>query len=137
MIDDATRQAYLETHYHVHGAAPTVLRIGVPNPALATLHHTLRVHSSAYITAWNPGSKILTDAENSQRQGALALELQRRGLPFIEGIGKHPSSGWAGEPSFLVFGLSLESAKTLGSRYQQAAILWCGGDSVPQLILLR
>ncbi len=42
-----------------------------------------------------------------------ALELKTRGLAFVDAIGQHPTNGWAGEPSFLVFGLTLDAAKTL------------------------
>jgi len=36
-----------------------------------------------------------------------ALELKTRGLACVDAIGQHPTHGWAGEPSFLVFGLTL------------------------------
>jgi hypothetical protein len=41
-----------------------------------------------------------------------------------------------GEPSFLAFGLALEASKTLGKAYEQNAIIWCGADAVPNLVLL-
>jgi len=41
------------------------------------------------------------------------------------------------EPSLLVFGLPLETAGPLGKKLDQNAIVWCGGDAVPELILLR
>jgi len=63
--------------------------------------------------------------------------LRLRSLPFIERVGQHPSNRWAPEPSFLVLGLSLEAAKALGSRHEQNAIVWCGIDATPQLVLLR
>lgn len=71
------------------------------------------------------------------RQEDLANELKQRSLIFIDGIGQHPSKEWPGEPSYLVFGLKLEAAKTLGVKYEQNAIIWTGSDAVPQLILLR
>jgi len=36
-----------------------------------------------------------------------------------------------------VYGLTLEAAKTLGSRLEQNAFVCNGADAVPQLILLR
>ena len=71
------------------------------------------------------------------RQGELTAELIRRGLAFLEGVGQHRSGDWPGEPSFLVLGLALEVAKSLGKHYEQNAIIWCGPDAVPQLTLLR
>ncbi len=65
------------------------------------------------------------------------LELGRRSLAYIEGIGQHPSKQWPGEASYLVFGLELEAAKTLGRALRQNAIVWSDADAVPRLILLR
>jgi hypothetical protein len=62
--------------------------------------------------------------------------LNRLGVRFIDGIGQHPSTAW-GEPSFLVLGVSLETARELGVRHEQNAIIWVGSDAVPQLVLLR
>jgi hypothetical protein len=34
-------------------------------------------------------------------------------------------------------GLSLEAAKALGKKYDQNAVVWCGPDAIPELVLLR
>jgi len=130
-------QAYLETHYDVHGGAPTTLRIGEANPILATLHETATVGCSAYITACNPFSEQQEPARNLELQEALAQTLQHRDLQFIDGIGQHPTNGWPGEASLLVLGLGLDEAKALGRQLGQNAIVWSDADAVPQLILLR
>ena len=64
-----------------------------------------------------------------------ALELKTRGLAFVDAIGQHPTNGWAGEPSFLVFGLPLDAAKTLCARLEQNGFVWSGADAVPRLIV--
>ncbi len=133
----STIQAYLETDYCVHGDSPAVLRVGEFCPALAGLHAAYRVNCSTFITACNPHSQVRDDAVNANRQSALAHELERRSLIFINGIGKHPSNKWPGEASFLVLGLGLATAKTLGTRLEQNAIVWNGLNAVPRLILLR
>lgn len=130
-------QAYLETHYHVHGNAPTSLKVGEANAALASLQETAGAACSAFITACNPFSEKADAALNVERQQALAHALRQRGLSFIDGIGQHPTNGWPGEASFLVLGLTLEDARTLGTQHGQNAIVWSGADAVPQLILLR
>lgn len=135
-IDPATIQAYRETHYVVEGDAPMTLRVGQPSEALAALYEAAGVVSSAFVTAWNPYSRKCDDETNAELQEALVDELKSRGLRFVNGLGRHPSSDWA-EPSFLVLGISLEAAKKLGTRYEQNAILWCGANSVPELVLLR
>lgn len=67
----------------------------------------------------------------------MGRELWQRNLAFIEDIGKHPADPWQGDASFLVLGLSLEAAKTLGTRLEQSTIVWTGNNAVPQLIWLR
>ena len=137
IIDQRSIQAYLETNYHVHGATPLTLNISVANAALVGLHTSHSVESSAYVTACNPFSQAMDDSINEALQAVLARELQQHVLTYIEGIGHHPTNGWAGEHSFLVFGLSREDARTLGARHKQNAIVWCGPDAVPELVLLR
>ena len=136
-IPRATIQAYLETHYQVHGFSPTLLKIGEGNATLAAIHRSNGVEASAFVTACNPFSEPLDDAANAERQKILAVELTQRGLTFIEGVGQHPSNDWAGEASFLVLGVSVEEAKELGARFGQNAIVWAGTDAVPKLVLLR
>ena len=136
-IDAATIQAYRETEYRVHGDEPFTLRIGEASPVLAAVHKRHRVVSSAYVTAYNPYSQALDDAANAQRHAKLGQELCQRSLVAIEGVGRHPSNGWAGETSYLILGLTLEAAKVLGACHQQNAIVWSDVDVVPQLILLR
>ena len=136
-IDPGTVQAYRETEYRVLGDAPFSLRVGQVSPALAAAHQRHRVDCSAYITACNPFSQVLDDSANAERHAALGRELGQRSLASIEGVGQHLSNPWPGESSYLVFGLTLEAAKTLGARLDQNAIVWTSADGVPQLILLR
>ncbi len=137
IIDPAIIQAYLETHYCVHGDAAFVMQIGMVSPNLLGLYMRHRVDCAAFLTGWNPFSREVSKTENQERQKALSAELTYSSLTFLEGIGQHPSNNWPGEESFLVLGLNLEAAMTLGERFEQNAIVWCGADGVPQLIVLR
>ena len=136
-IASETIQAYRETDYRVFSDTPVTLRIAVKNEALLGLYKTNRSDSGTFVTACNPLGQQFSEAENARLQDLLAQELGRRSLNFIAGEGKHPEGDWPGEPSFLVFGLSLEAAKTLGKKLEQNAIVWCGSDAVSQLVLLR
>jgi len=129
--------AYRETEYRVTQGRPFVLRIDEPCAQLSGLYKATHHACAAFITACNPFSRSVSDAENTQRQIELSKELRGRSLMFLEGVGQHPSGDWPGEPSFLVMGLSLEAAKTLGNSFEQNAIVWCGADAVPNLVLLR
>ena len=136
-IDPSTINAYLQTDYCVAGNIPLILRTGIPNDTLAMLYKQHRTNSAMFITACNPYSRDIGETANAERQAKLQLELTRRNLPFLEGIGKHPSGSWPEEPSYLVLSVSLEEAKTIGKKYEQNAIVWCGADTIPKLILLR
>jgi len=137
IIDAGTLQAYRETEFRVGGEEPFTLQLGEGCPALAATHKRYRVDCSSFITACSPFSQSLDEAENAKRHAALGVELAQRSLASVHGIGQHPSSQRLGEASYLIFGLTLEAAKTLGTRLDQNAIVWAGADAVPQLILLR
>jgi len=136
-IAPATVRAYLETDYLVDAPEPFVLRVGVASAPLASLYRQHCADCCAFISACNPYSRLIGNEENAERQAELAQELVQRGLTFFDGIGRHPAGGWPAETSFLVLGLSFDDSKKLGEKYQQNAIIWCGPDAVPELVLLR
>jgi hypothetical protein len=114
-----------------------ILRIGKVSPELAEIHRSHRVDCSAFITAFNPFSQPFDEQENERRHELLLKEIKLRSLPIVQGLGSHPDNGWPPEVSLLVPGLSLEASKSLGTRFEQNAIVWSATDTVPQLILLR
>ena len=136
-ISASTIRAYEETEYRVFGDTPMTLRIGVRNARLTDLHRANDVKCSAFITAANPRGEQTDDANNLNYQAKLAEELKLKYFNFIDGSGQHPSGDWPGEPSYLILGLALEAAKELGVQHEQNAIVWCGENAVPQLILLK
>ncbi len=136
-IDPDTLRAYQETLFEVLGASPFTLKVGIVSAALADLYGIHRTDCASFITACNPESQLLDDSTNSERQARMANELRDAGLRYIEGIGRHPSNEWPGEPSYLVLGHALDSARAMGIEYGQNAIIWCGPDAIPELVLLR
>ena len=136
-IPPQTIKAYQETDYCVFGGSPFVLKVGVAHETLAKLYKQHRTDCGAFVTACNPFGVDVGKAANHARQLELTRELGRRSLTFFNGIGKHPSGGWTAEPSCFVLGLSLEAAKKLGRKFDQNAVIWCGSDAVPELVLLR
>jgi hypothetical protein len=136
-IDASTRNAYRETEYRVAHALPFVLRVGQTSSELAALYRKQGVRCAAYLTAANPLSQAASDEINAQTNGQLMADLRGRSLTVLEGVGQHPSGNWPGEPSFLVLGLDLEASKSLGRKYEQNAIVWCGEDAIARLVLLR
>jgi len=137
LISVETIQAYRETEFRVFVEGVMVLKISEKNEELVALLKCHRSEACAFVTAYNPFGELLSHEQNTDLQKRLEEEIQFRGLTYIAGEGKHPVGDWPGEPSYLVFDLSLEAAKTLGRKFNQNAIVWCGPDAVPQLILLR
>lgn len=129
--------AYEATNFHVKAEPAFILNVGKESEELKTLFKQNNISSAAFITAWNPYSKSLSDKDNQERNELLKAELGHRSLKFIDGFGQDPAGEWAGEDSFLVLGIGLEAAKKLGNQFEQNAIVWTDGDSVPKLILLR
>jgi len=136
-IDAATLQAYLDTDYRVDAQPPFTLRVGEASPALAALHQARGVECSAFVSACNPLGALQDEATNDALHERFGLELERRGIRSVEGVGLDPSGEWPGEASRLVLGVELEDAMALGRSLEQNAIVWSGPDAKPQLILLR
>lgn len=127
-------QAFSETHYTVQSEPPFTLRIGQPCPELMPLMAQHGSACAAFITAWNPWSQTLSAAENQARQHTLKAQLSQHGLPFVDGIGQHPSNGWPGEASVLVLGLDRQAAMALAKAHEQHAFVWVGSDGVAELV---
>ncbi len=136
-IDPDLVDAYKATDFRVHAQPPFVLKVDVASPQLAGLYGQHGTTCAAFLTAYNPYSEVVGDAENIAFQDQLTRELTSLGLTFIPGIGQDSQGQWPGEPSFLILGLQLAEAKALGVQYRQNALVWCGEDAVPKLVLLR
>lgn len=136
-IPAETIAAYLAADFIVDADPSFVMHIGDRCDALAALYTTHKVDCCTFITACNPQGEPTDDDINRHRQQAFARELERRALAYLTGAGCDPKEQWPCEPSFLVMGTPLAEAKALGQYLKQNAIVWCGADLVPQLVLLR
>lgn len=128
-------ETFTETHYIVHHEPPFTMNIGVFCPDLLKLMADRKALCAAFITAWNPFARQLSDKENEARQQTLKASLSQRGLTYIDGIGQHPGNGWPGEPSVLILDLGREAAKALAGQYEQLAFVWADQSAVPALML--
>ena len=136
-IPAATLDAYRQTDYRVEAPAPFTLRIDRPSTALFELHSQHGVCSSAFLTAYNSHSRLLSQNENEERQWRLAQTLIRDDWHYLPGNGKHISGPWPAEASFLVLGIGREAAGKIARDFEQNAYVYCGADCIPQLVLLR
>lgn len=137
----STVATYRDAHYCIEPvvASPVVLRIGERSSGLASLYSQMNVGSCGFVTACNPLGLVLRDAANVVATTALCLDVQTMGLALLPGVGRDgdPVSGWPGEESIAVFGISRDATCELGQRYQQHAIVWADADAVPELVFLR
>ncbi|MBH2015735.1 MAG: DUF3293 domain-containing protein [Burkholderiales bacterium] len=135
-------QAYLDTEYRVSVSPefgvifPFVLRVGQPSEPLQQLLVDAGAQGAAFVTAHNPYSEVPSAEENAARQDQLLATLHQHDVKFLRGQGQHPSNNWPPEPSVLALNLPLDATKRLGMRFQQNAVLWCGPDATPYLVLL-
>ena len=137
-IDPEKVRAYVATDYRFGDAGEEiVLKIGKRSDQLAILFARHRVDCGAFLTAYNPQGRPQSAAANDLGHAELAQLLRGKGLKIIEGAGSEDGSDWPEERSWFALGLALSSAKELGNRFAQDAIVWVGPDAIPQLILLR
>jgi Protein of unknown function (DUF3293) len=122
------RQAYLDANYWVEGPyGRFAIRIGeVCHPIVKMLDRPAA--DWAFITACNPCSHLLTDADNAVRMNHLVADLTIAGYRFFPGEGAARDGAWKAEPSVLIVGIDETAALDLARRYGQLAIV-CGRGS--------
>lgn len=121
MHTDPQILAYHNTDYRVKGFRHPI-RIGELSSEADEL---LREHDFtewAFITAWNPMSEPLGDAENRLRNAELKSQLSA--WVVMEGAGCARDEKWPPEESFLVAGIPFESAVALARVYAQRAFVY-------------
>lgn len=136
MTHDALDRAYHATTYIVDApGGPIALRIGELNEPLDALLRTLDAGPWAFITAWNPGSGVLSAAENDARNGTLKQEILRAGYDPLEGRGEADDGGWTAEASFFIVGISPADAAALARQFGQRAIVVGERGRAPALLM--
>jgi hypothetical protein len=74
------------------------------------------------LTAWDPGTELLCEQDNREREAALEAELQRLGpTDWWPAVGVDPESGRR-EEGVAVRGLAERVVRQVGARYDQDAI---------------
>ena len=126
--------AYIATNFNVHTDPPFTLKIGDVSRQIRNLLEEHKCSTAAYVTAWNPYGKALTDAENKERNKALKSSLSDK-YRVYKGLGTDPLGEWPGEESFLILGINRQNAMKLGTEFEQNAIVFIE-DAVPELIML-
>ena len=114
---------YRRTHYDVtlpDGNAAT-LRIEAP-PVPAVIEWIGADGCAIYLTACNPRSRALADADNEARMAALRRRLRDAGARWLEGSAGIPGESWR-EASLLVAGIDVAGADRFAREFGQDAAL--------------
>jgi hypothetical protein len=135
VLDDELIEAYRRTDYVlVRAAGDIVLNIGRPSAAFDRELDSRRAGGAVVVTAYNPRSEILPDAENRARHAALTAMLDAGGYDYAPGEGRDPTGRWQPEPGFFVFDIPLDAALELARRFEQNAIVEVARGGAPALV---
>jgi hypothetical protein len=94
-VDDELIKAYVATDFQVNTDPTFILKIGHYSVELSELYKQHNCKVSAYITAWNPLGKTLSNSENKRLNNALKDSISEK-YKFIEGVGRDSDGKWPG-----------------------------------------
>ncbi|MCP1340407.1 DUF3293 domain-containing protein [Idiomarina sp. M1R2S28] len=117
---------YKNTDYEFRvGKQRIILAIGRKNTDFDRLCERLGHTAGTFITACNPQSQLLANTENKSRNRQLATRLEQMTEFYcFSGEGLDRDKQWPPEASFMVLGLSQQTAIDLAREYQQNALVW-------------
>lgn len=119
-----TEEAYRNTRYRVdHADGGFAIRVGESSDRLDSLLAAHGVDCWAYVTAWNPGSKKISNKTNRLRNATLQGQIARIGYVIYPGRGEPDAGDWVAEESFLILGMEAALAQQLGAQFGQHAVL--------------
>jgi hypothetical protein len=137
-VHDHLADAYRRTTFRVLApAGPIDVRVGQHCPELDALMRRDGVRCWAYLTAWSPGGRVLSPAENQRRQRTLRHRLHATGATVLPGLGIGDDPGWPPEDSLLAVGLDRSTAATLGTDFEQDAVVVGDLDARAELLWCR
>jgi hypothetical protein len=123
-MDPGLLAAYRRAIYRVHLPAGDLdLRAGECSPELDRRLAARGERRWAWLTAVNPRSERLPEAENRRRQEELGTALAARGWTVLDGTAIDPDGSWPDEPSFFVLGILPDAARELALGAGQLAFL--------------
>jgi hypothetical protein len=129
---NALIEAYKNTKYKVFEPDLTI-EIGVLNQAVDMLLIKHKSAEWAFITAYNPYSRVLTNDENKVRHDELK-ELTKDYITFEgHGVGEDPA--WEPELSLFVIGITRDEASKIGKKFEQNAIVYGKLNTLPELLI--
>jgi hypothetical protein len=135
VVDERLWEAYRNTIYAVSELG-LELEIGIPNITLQNYLAANGFTRWAFITACNPGSVLLDDEQNAARHELLRQTLMQKNYLYFEGYGQGKTGDWPPETSFFVLEIDRETAKQMGKKFGQLAIVFGEWNAVAELLSL-
>lgn len=131
-LDRRLVEAYLRTTYRLL-SPPFEIRIGAKNVVFEKWLKKQNAKTYAFVTAWNPRSKLLSEEENRLKNKDLEADLKKASRLVLPASNVPDAGDWPSEESFFVLDISPEEAICLGKKYEQNAIVWREKGGVPEL----
>lgn len=127
-------RAYRATTYRVFlPQGEFVLRLDTPCVELADWLLARGYPGFAIMTAFNPGQRRLSAADNVGRQSALECDLLEGNYEPYASENRPDDAAAPVEESCFVPDIAREDALALAEDYEQNAIVWGGADGIPRL----
>jgi len=136
MPDETLIAAYRATDYVLFVAddGEVTLNIGRRSPEFDAVLRARGADSAVVVTAYNPRSVVLPEAENRARHRELARLIESRGYDYAIGEGRDPTGHWTAEVECVVFGIAVEAGLELARAFDQNAIVFVTRGGVPELV---
>lgn len=126
---------YAEAVYAVFTADKKIkFRAGENSQKVNALLDEYQAAAFAFLTAYNPFSKVLPDKENEARQKKLIKILKAENFKYLEGYGTNETESWKREKSLFIFNISKQKALKLAREFEQNAILYGEKDKPISLV---
>ena len=133
--------AYAATSYVVYGPDPPFrIRIGHKCRELDALLDQRKINTWAFITAYNPGSELVTPEQNEKTMASFRNDVISAGFQFLNGSGVPDAlhgSDWQPVPSLLILDIPRDTAISLGRKYGQRAIVVGVLNELAELVMLE
>ncbi len=126
------RRAYASALYHIERYAPATFTTNTAPGDVARWLDALGAHSATVVTAWNPFSERLPDAENEAAGTELRRAVVDAGLAYVDARGTDPEGVWS-EDSLCVFDASEGTVDLWLRAFGQNAVLVLRRGDAPAL----
>jgi Protein of unknown function (DUF3293) len=136
MLTAALIDAYRATDFVLFdtGDGEVVVNVGRWSAAFEQVLAARGAETAIIVTAYNPRSVVLPDAENAARHTQMTALLDARGYDYALGEGRDPTGQWKAELECVVFGISVEAGLDLARAFDQNAIVFIRRGAEAELV---